>query len=95
MLQVDIKKQEPILAAAVEGATNAPIFTRDAKTNLLIRDGGTTVIGGIYQMKEDNSEDRVPGLAKIPILGFFFKSKKIFNRHDELLIFITPRIVKY
>ncbi len=95
MLQVDIKKQEPILAAAIQGGQNAPIFTRDAKTNLLIRDGGTTVIGGIYQMKEDNSEDRVPGLAKIPILGFFFKSKKIFNRHDELLIFITPRIVKY
>ncbi|NOZ94473.1 MAG: type IV pilus secretin PilQ [Acidobacteria bacterium] len=95
MLQIDIKKQEPILAAAIQGGRNAPIFTRDAKTNLLIRDGGTTVIGGIYQMKEDNSEDRVPGLAKIPILGFFFKSKKIFNRHDELLIFITPRIVKY
>lgn len=95
MLQIDIKKQEPILAAAIQGGRNAPIFTRDAKTNLLIRDGGTTVIGGIYQMKEDNSEDRVPGLAKIPILGFFFKSKKIFTRHDELLIFITPRIVKY
>jgi len=95
MLKVDIKKQEPILAGLVEGARNAPIFTRDAKTNLLIRDGGTTVIGGIYQMKEDNTENRVPGLAKIPILGFFFKSKKIFNRHDELLIFITPRIVKY
>jgi len=95
MLQVDIKKQEPILAAAVQGGRNAPIFTRDAKTNLLIRDGGTTVIGGIYQMKEDNSEDRVPGLASIPVLGFFFKSKKLFNRHDELLIFITPRIVKY
>ncbi len=95
MLQIDIKKQEPILAAAIQGGRNAPIFTRDAKTNLLIRDGGTTVIGGIYQMKEDNSEDRVPGLARIPILGFFFKSKKIFNRHDELLIFITPRIVKY
>ena len=37
----------------------------------------------------------MPGLSKIPVLGFFFKNKEIQKRHDELLIFITPRIVKY
>ncbi len=95
ILDVNIKKQEPVLAAAELGGRNAPIFTRDAQTHLLVRDGGTTVIAGIYQLKDDNSQDRVPGLHKIPILGWLFKNQKIFNRHDELLIFITPRIIKY
>ncbi len=95
ILDVNIKKQEPVLAASELGGQNAPIFTRDAQTHLLVRDGGTTVIAGIYQLKDDNSQDRVPGLHKIPILGWLFKNEKTFNRHDELLIFITPRIIKY
>ena len=94
-LDINIKKQEPVLALAVVGGQNAPIFTRDAETQLLVRDGGTTVIAGIYQIKDDSGEDRVPGLHKIPILGWLFKNKTIDQTHDELLIFITPRIVKY
>jgi type IV pilus assembly protein PilQ len=53
------------------------------------------VIGGIYQINEEESEDRVPGLHKLPVLGFLFKNRLVRTRHDELLIFITPRIVKY
>ena len=94
-LDINIKKQEPVLAAAVEGGRNAPIFTRDAETQLLVRDGGTTVIAGIYQINDQDNENRVPGLHKIPIFGWMFKNKGVFKRHDELLIFITPRIVKY
>jgi len=94
-LDINIKKQEPVLALAVVGGNNAPIFTRDAETQLLVRDGGTTVIAGIYQINDQSGEDRVPGLHKIPILGWFFKNKTIDRTHDELLIFITPRIVKY
>jgi type IV pilus assembly protein PilQ len=94
-LEIDIKKQEPVLAAGVVGGQNVPIFTRDAETQLLVRDGGTTVIAGIYQINDQDNENRVPGLSQIPVLGNLFKSKGIFKRHDELLIFITPRIVKY
>jgi type IV pilus assembly protein PilQ len=72
-----------------------PIFTRDAQTQLLVRDGGTTVIAGIYQINDQENENRVPALYKIPLLGNLFKNKGVFKRHDELLIFITPRIVKY
>jgi type IV pilus assembly protein PilQ len=95
MLDINIRKQEAALGAAVAGGNNVPIFTRDAQTSLLVRDGGTTVIAGIYQINDQHSEDRVPGLWKVPILGHLFKNKTVFNRHDELLIFITPRIVKY
>jgi type IV pilus assembly protein PilQ len=94
-LELDVRKQEPVLAAAVVGGDNVPIFTRDATTQLLVRDGGTTVIAGIYQINDQDNENRVPGLSKIPVLGWMFKNKGIFKRHDELLIFITPRIVKY
>lgn len=94
-LEIDIRKQQPLQAGQVTGGTNAPILTRDAQTELLVRDGGTTVIGGIYQIDSQTSEDRVPGLHKIPILGHLFKNKGTVLNHDELLIFITPRIVKY
>jgi len=94
-LQINIKKQRPAPEFAVSGGTNAPIFTRDAQTELLVRDGGTTVIAGSYEIKEGNNENRVPGLHKIPVLGWLFKNKVVSRDHDELLIFITPRIVKY
>ncbi len=95
LLDVKIRKREPAVGVNLQGGQNAPIFTRDAQTKLLVRDGGTTVIAGIYQINDQTNENRVPGLSKIPILGALFRNKKIFNRHDELLIFITPRIVKY
>jgi type IV pilus assembly protein PilQ len=94
-LDIMIKKQEPVIGVGVAGGQNAPIFTRDAETQLLVRDGGTTVIAGIYQINDQDNENRVPGLHKIPIFGWLFKNKGVFKRHDELLIFITPRIVKY
>jgi type IV pilus assembly protein PilQ len=94
-MEIDIRKQEPQLAFAIVGGQNVPILTRDAATQLLVRDGGTTVIGGIYQINDEESEDRVPGLHKLPVLGSLFKNRLVRTRHDELLIFITPRIVKY
>ncbi len=95
MLDLDVKKQEPVTALLIQGARNAPISTRDAKTKVLVRDGGTTVIGGIYQVNDQTTKNSVPGLSKVPIIGPLFRSKEINNRHDELLIFVTPRIVKY
>jgi type IV pilus assembly protein PilQ len=94
-LDINIKKQRPAPEFAVQGGQNAPIFTRDAETQLLVRDGGTTVIGGIYELTDANGENRVPGLHNIPVVGWLFKNKTTRQAHDELLIFITPRIVKY
>lgn len=93
-MQVDVKKREPLTALIVAGGTNAPISTREAQTRIMVKDGGTTVIGGIYQITDNKSQDRIPFLHKIPILGNAFKNKNISKRHDELLIFITPRIVQ-
>ena len=94
LMDIDIQKREPQLAFAVVGASNAPISTKEASTRVIVRDGGTAVIGGIYQVTSDQGEDRVPGLSKIPILKHLFKNKRRNDENEELLIFITPRVVK-
>jgi type IV pilus assembly protein PilQ len=94
LMDIQVQKREPQLAFAIVGATNAPIATREAQTRVIVRDGGTAVIGGIYQVTNDRGEDRVPGLADIPILGHLFKNRRNNNNTEELLIFITPRVIK-
>jgi len=94
LMDIDISKREPQLAFLVPGATNAPIATKDARTRLVVRDGGTAVIGGIYEVQSSNGENRVPGLANIPLIGHLFKNRNRSDENDELLIFITPRIIK-
>ena len=58
-----------------------------------MKDGDTTVIGGIYVRRGSTNEAGVPWLMKIPIIGFFFKTSTVSENRQELLIFITPRIV--
>ena len=93
LLEINIQKREPQQGLAVVGAPSPPIATRDARTRVLVRDGGTAVIGGIYEVQTSEAQDRVPGLANIPILGHLFKNRNRNNTNEELLIFITPRIV--
>jgi type IV pilus assembly protein PilQ len=95
LLDIDLKKREPLSGINLQGGNNAPISTRDAKTRVMVRDGGTTVIGGIYQMTDNTQRNGIPGLSKIPIIGALFRNSSINDQHDELLIFITPRIIKY
>jgi type IV pilus assembly protein PilQ len=94
VMTINITKREPQLAFLVPGATNAPISTKEASTKLLVRDGGTAVIGGIYKITNSQGENRVPGLANIPLIGHLFKNKSRSEENDELLIFITPRVIK-
>lgn len=94
LMDIDISKREPQLAFLLQGARNAPIATKDARTRLVVRDGGTAVIGGIYKVTTDQGEDRVPGLGNIPLVGHLFKNRTRREENEELLIFITPRVVK-
>jgi type IV pilus assembly protein PilQ len=70
------------------------VATNEAETELLINDGDTIVIGGIIKKSETQAQSGWPGLSKIPILGWLFKNDTKRRQHDELLIFITPRIVQ-
>lgn len=71
-----------------------PINTQRAQTKILVADGGTAVIGGIFTINEGQSEIGVPWFRKIPGLGWLFKTRNTTNENRELLIFITPKIVK-
>ncbi len=79
---------------SLTGANGQPsISKRQAETNVLVKDGDTTVIGGIYTRQTSMNDQSIPFLGQIPILGFFFRSKSNEDDHTELLIFITPRIL--
>lgn len=93
LMDIEVLKREPQLAFALAGSTNAPISTKEAKTRVIVKDGGTTVIGGIYRVTSDQGQDRVPGLANIPIIGEIFKNRRRNDENEELLIFVTPRVV--
>jgi type IV pilus assembly protein PilQ len=71
-----------------------PIITERAQTQILVADGGTAVIGGIFKLNDSITQASVPGLGKIPGLGWLFKNKAVNRKNTELLIFITPRIAK-
>ncbi len=70
------------------------INTQRAITTVLVRDGDTTVIGGVYSSTQRNTSDRTPGLGQIPLLKWLFKRDSVDDDSRELMIFITPRIVK-
>ena len=70
------------------------INTQRANTTVLVMDGQTTVIGGIYSSQENSTTDRTPGLGQVPLLRWLFKRDTIKDSNSELLIFITPRIIK-
>jgi type IV pilus assembly protein PilQ len=73
---------------------NRAIDTQRAMTQVLVNDGATTVIGGIVISSENRTNQRVPGLHQIPLLGWLFKNDLRDDEDFELVIFITPRIIK-
>ena len=71
-----------------------PIVTQRASTTVQVANGDTTVIAGIFERERTSSNSRVPGLHRIPLLGWLFKSHTERERTEELLIFLTPRIIR-
>jgi len=92
IMQVQLENSAPDFSRAVGGIP--PINTQRAVTSILVNDGQTSVIGGIYITSKDSADDRVPGLHKIPLFGWLFKRQELTEESRELLIFITPRIIK-
>jgi type IV pilus assembly protein PilQ len=71
-----------------------PIETQRALTQVLVRDGETTVIGGIYLRREQTQQSRTPALHRLPVFGLLFQRNSFFDDTSELVIFITPRVVR-
>ncbi|HYK03030.1 MAG TPA: type IV pilus secretin PilQ [Thermoanaerobaculia bacterium] len=94
IMDISVQKNEPVSGLTIEGAAGTPLTTRQARTRLMVRDGGTAVIAGIFSSRENRAVSRVPFVHNIPIVGALFRSHRLETSHDELLIFITPRIVR-
>jgi type IV pilus secretin PilQ/predicted competence protein len=95
ILDITVEQNSPDFSRALPGQTgNVPISTRRAQTQVLVKDGGTTVIGGVFQVSVQGNRARVPLFHKIPVLGWLFKNRFEQVDNDELMIFITPKIKK-
>ncbi len=89
ILDLDINKD-------TRGETTAAgiaIDTKHIKTNVLVENGGTVVIGGIFTLDENENVVKVPGLGDIPVVGNLFKTRRRASNKQELLVFITPKMI--
>jgi type IV pilus assembly protein PilQ len=82
------------LVPSATGGFVPSIDTRNIQTQVLVKDGQTVVLGGIMETERRDSVKKVPLLGDVPLLGNLFKSKSKINNRDELLIFITPKILR-
>ena len=96
ILTLEVENNSPDFSRQIgTGATAVPpINTQSAKTIVLVRDGATAVIGGIYQSTEENARAQTPFLGNLPILGYLFRNRTLRTANQELMIFVTPRIIK-
>ena len=91
IMDLEINKDQPG-APAPNG--NREIDTRNVKTNAQVNDGETVVLGGIYESDKNNTTNKVPFFSDLPGIGFLFRRTNELNDQRELLIFVTPKIVK-
>jgi len=89
VLEVDVNRDSVGQVTPAGFAIN----TKHVKTQVRVEDGGTVVLGGIYEETDRNNEAKVPGLGDVPGLGWLFKNRDQARRKSELLIFITPRVM--
>ncbi len=92
VLDLQVENNTPDFSRQVNGIPS--IRTSESKTRVLVSDGGTTVIGGIIIESDSNTSDRVPGLASLPGIGNLFKRTSLARSSQEVLFFITPKIIK-
>jgi len=95
ILDLDVKDDSVGQVVVASGGVNVPsIDTREISTQVLVNDGQTVVLGGILQTTQREDDTKVPYLGDIPVLGHLFKNTKHQDDKDELMIFITPKIVR-
>jgi type IV pilus assembly protein PilQ len=95
ILDLDVRDDSVGQVVVASGGVNVPsINTREIQTQVLVNDGQTVVLGGILQTTQREDDNKVPYLGDIPVLGHLFKQTSRQNNKDELMIFITPKILR-
>lgn len=92
VLDLKVENNTADFGNSVDGVPS--IRTSESSTRVLVTDGGTTVIGGILLDEDANSENKVPGLGSLPVIGHLFKNTSVTRSTQEILFFVTPRVVK-
>lgn len=92
LMDLKLTKSEADFGNTVQGTPT--ILNKELETQVLVKDGGTAILGGVYTSNVTDGSTGIPYLSKIPILGFLFRSKTASESNAELLLFITPRILK-
>ena len=92
LLELETHRDAPNFDTTIQGQ---PAITRNkAQTSVLLSDGETTVIGGIYIVDKADSNDGIPFLKDLPYIGYFFRVKHKEVTKKEMLVFITPKIIR-
>ncbi len=91
VMDLKVNKDEPDFTNLVLG--NPPLRRREVQTNVLVGNGETVVLGGIYETTSQNNKTKVPVLGDLPGIGRLFRSTTAINNKSELLIFVTPKIL--
>jgi type IV pilus assembly protein PilQ len=95
ILDLDVRKDSIGTITVASGGVNVPsIDTKEITTQVLVNDGQTVVLGGVLETNHRDDRTKVPLLGDIPILGVLFQEQSKVNNKDELLIFVTPKIVR-
>ncbi|MGQ0833599.1 MAG: type IV pilus secretin PilQ [Gammaproteobacteria bacterium] len=95
ILDLNVKKDSIGQVIVTSGGVNVPsIDTREISTQVLVNDGQTVVLGGILETERRDDQTKVPYLGDVPFLGRLFKTTRKSNNKDELLIFVTPKILR-
>ena len=95
IMTVEVRKDSVGQMVNLGGGFQVPsIDTRNVTTQISVNNGDTAVIGGIYEETVNNSVDKVPFLGDVPVLGYLFKTTNRTSEKQELLIFLTPRVIK-
>ncbi len=89
VLEVDVNRDSVGQLTAAGYAIN----TKHVKTQVRVQDGGTVVLGGIFEEADKNDAAKVPGLGDVPVLGWLFRNRQQLRRRSELLVFLTPRVL--
>jgi type IV pilus secretin PilQ/predicted competence protein len=92
LMNIYAKSSQPDFSRAVDGIPNE--ISREANSNVLVRSGETVVLGGIYRQVVDNRESGIPYLRTIPVLGWLFKRQLRTDQKEELLVFLTPKVIE-
>jgi type IV pilus assembly protein PilQ len=90
MMEVELKRD----TIGIQTPSGPAINTKEVKTKVIVEDGQTIVIGGVIDDQSNTTNEGIPGLVRVPLLKYLFGQERVSTRNSELLIFITPLLVK-